>query len=255
MELKKLYDFEGKTALITGSSGGLGEQFARSLSSAGVRVLLAARRLDKLKALSSELINAKAIEMDISNKDSVASAFIDLEQDGEKIDICINNAGIGGLTPIFDEDSENDTNFETIIQTNLVGVWYVTKAVANHMKNNGIRGSIINIGSVNGDTFPYEQLSGYAISKAGVTHMVKSLTVELAKYKIRINAINLGPIQSHLLGSSFKHDWNFWKNKIPIGFIAEPSDLDGLILYLSSNEASKYVHGACFTIDGGMSWC
>jgi NAD(P)-dependent dehydrogenase (short-subunit alcohol dehydrogenase family) len=247
-----IFDLHGKTAMITGASSGLGEQFARTLSGAGARVILAARRKGKLEALSAELGNAKAIQMDVSDKESVALAFAELEKAGEKIEILVNNAGIGALTPIFEEDDKGD--FESIIQTNLMGVWYVTKAAANHMKHHGIHGSIINIGSVNGDAFPYQQLTAYAVSKAAVMHMTKSLVNELSKYDIRINTMNLGPVQSHLLGSPHKHDWNFWKDKIPAGFIAHPSDLDGLILYLASNTASKYVTGASFTIDGGMSW-
>lgn len=190
--------------------------------------------------------------MDVSDKHSVSSCFASLEQAGEKIDICVNNAGICAFTPVFEEDYKN--TFESIIQTNWMGVWYVTKTVANHMKNYGIHGSIINISSVNGDSFPYKELTAYATSKAAVIHMAKSLVGELSQYKIRINTINLGPVQSNLLGSLNKHDPKFWKDKIPAGFIAEPSDLDGLLLYLASNHTSKYVTGATFTIDGGLSW-
>ncbi len=247
-----LFDLQGKTAIITGASSGLGEQFARSLSCAGARVILAARRIEKLSTLADELNKARAIQMDVSNKQSVKNCFAELENDGEKIDICVNNAGIAALTPIFQED-DND-NFESIVQTNLMGAWYVTKAVANHMKKHYIHGSIINIGSVNGDRFPYKEITAYAASKAAVIHMTKSLVTELSRYKIRINTINPGAIQSDLLGSPNKHDPDFWKDKIPVGFIAEPSDLDGLILYLASNSASKYVTGACLTIDGGTSW-
>lgn len=247
-----LFDLHGKTAIITGASSGLGEQFARSLSAAGSRVILAARRIDKLNDLAAELNNARAIQMDVSDKQSVKSCFTELEKDGEKIDICVNNAGIAVLTPVFSEDDNGD--FERVMQTNVMGVWYVTKAVASHMKKHDIQGSIINIGSVNGDSFPYKELTAYAASKAAVIHMTKSLVTELSQYKIRINTINPGPVQSDLLGSPNKHDPNFWKDKIPAGFIAEPSALDGLILYLASNSASKYVTGATFTIDGGMSW-
>lgn len=246
-----LFDLHNKTVLITGASGGLGEQFARTLSSAGARVILASRRIEKLEGLSAKLGNARAIRMDIADKESVRLSFKELEKAGEKIDICINNAGIGILTPIFENDDKGD--FESVIQTNLMGTWYVTKQVANHMKNHGIHGSIIHIGSVSGDAFPYQELTAYAVSKAAIMHMAKSLVNELSKYNIRINVMNLGAIQSHLLGSPNKHDWNFWKDKIPAGFIAHPSDLDGLILYLASNSASRYVTGATFTIDGGLS--
>ena len=137
----QLFDLTGKTALITGASSGLGEQFARCLSGAGARVILAARRVDKLESLSKELKNSRAIQMDMADKQSVKNCFVELEQADEKIDICVNNAGIAVLTPIFEEDNNN--NFESTIQTNLMGVWYVTKAAATHMKNNDIYGSII----------------------------------------------------------------------------------------------------------------
>ena len=246
-----LFDLNGKTAIITGASQGLGKQFAIILSKAGARVLLAGRNIEKLNAFSKELKNSKAIQMDVANSTSVKAAFAALEEAGEKIDICINNAATGALTPIFSEDDNSD--FERIIQTNVMGVWYVTKAVAHHMKKHGIHGSIINIGSVNGDGFPYKEVTAYAASKAAVIHITKSLVTELSRYKIRMNTINPGPVQSNLLGSPNKHDPAFWKDKIPAGFIAEPSDLDGVILYLASNKASQYVTGATFTIDGGMS--
>lgn len=247
-----LFNLNGKTAIITGASQGLGKQFAIILNKAGARVILASRDIDKLNAFSKELKNSKAIQMDVANSASVKAAFAALEEAGEKIDICINNAATGALTPVFSEDDNGD--FERVMQTNVMGVWYVTKAVANHMKSHKINGSIINIGSVNGDSFPYKELTAYTVSKAAVIHMTKSLVTEISHYKIRINTINPGPVQSDLLGSPNKHDPDFWKDKIPAGFIAEPSDLDGLILYLASNSASKYVTGATFTIDGGMSW-
>lgn len=136
----QLFDLKSKIAIITGASSGLGEQFARCLSGVGARVLFAARRIDKLKDLAPNLGNAKAIQMDVSDKAFVTSCFAELEQAGEKIDICVNSAGIEVLIPIFAEN-DNDS-FESIIQTNLMGVWYVTKAVANHMKKHGIHGLI-----------------------------------------------------------------------------------------------------------------
>ena len=249
-----LFDLHGKTAIITGASGGLGEQFARCLSSAGARVILAARRIDKLKILADELNNARAIQMDVSDKQSVKSCFAELEQAGERIDICVNNAGIAILTPIFDED-DND-NFESIVQTNLMGVWYLTKAAANHMKNHGIHGSIINIASINGDAFPYKEATAYATSKAAVIHMAKSLVTELSKYKIRINSIAPGlfhtPMTDHKLGTDQQRQE--FAGQIPMGFVATPKDLDGALLLLASNAHSSYMTGSCITVDGGKSF-
>lgn len=250
----QLFDLKGKTALVTGASGGLGEQFTRCLSGAGARVLLAARRIEKLNILAAELDDAKAIQMDVSDKQSVASCFAELEKAGEKINICVNNAGIAVLTPIFEEDDKD--NFESIIQTNLMGVWYITKAVANHMKSYGIHGSIINIASINGDAFPYKEATAYAISKAAVIHMAKSLVTELSKYKIRINSISPGlfhtPMTDHKLGTDQQR--KEFSGQIPMGFVATPQDLDGALLLLASNAHSSYITGACITVDGGKSF-
>lgn len=131
-----------------------------------------------------------------------------------------------------------------------MGVWYVTKAVANHMKNHGIHGSIINIGSVNGDAIPAKSGAAYSVSKSAVIHLTKTLIGELSPHKIRINCVSPGWIRTPMNGPDLEQIISL----IPYGDIAEPSDLDGLILYLASNNASKYVTGACLTIDGGMSW-
>ena len=254
MNSKQLHDLNGKTALITGASGGLGEQFARTLNNAGARIILAARRIEKLEAISAGLNDAKAVRTDVADKDSVAGCFSELEKAGEKINICVNNAGIAALTPIFEEDEEG--GFESIIQTNLMGVWYVTKAVANHMKDRGIHGSIVNIASINGDAFPYKEATAYAVSKAAVIHMTKSLVVELSRYKIRINCIAPGlvrtPMTEHKLHTEQKR--SEFGNMIPLGFVANPQDLDGALLLLASNKHSAYMTGTCITIDGGKSY-
>lgn len=248
MKLHDLYDFQGKTALITGASGGLGEQCARVLSSAGARVILASRRIDKLQSLAAELRQAKAIQMDVADKKSVISGFHELEATGEKIHICVNNAGIAVKSPIFEDDHDHD--FESVIQTNVMGVWYVTKAVACHMKNHNIDGSIIQIGSINGGAIPATEASAYSISKAAVIHLTKTLVGELSPHHIRVNCVSPGWFRTPMNGPGVEKVIPY----IPYGDIGEPSDLDGLILYLSSNQASRYVTGSCFTIDGGMSW-
>jgi len=203
---------------------------------------------DELPNLVSELDNAKAIKMDVADKNSVVSCFSELEKAGEKMDICINNASIGILIPIFEEDKNN--NFESTIQTNLIGVWCVTKAAVNHMRNNKIHGSIINIGSVNGDSVPATGGCAYSISKAAVIHLTKTLVGELSPHKICINCISPGWFKTPMNGPGVDQIISH----IPYGDIADPTDMDGLIMCLSSNEASGYVTGSYFTIDGGISW-
>lgn len=142
-------DLNGKTAFVTGASGGLGKQFVYTLAAAGARVILAARSLDKLEVLAAELGNAIPIQMDLSDKESIISGFQKVNRLGEKIDICVNNAGTAKLkTPIFSQD--DNENFEQTIALNLTGVWNTTKAAVNHMRDNSIHGSIIKIASIHG---------------------------------------------------------------------------------------------------------
>lgn len=246
-------DLEGKTALITGASSGLGEQFARALSGAGCRIILAARRLEKLEKFAEELGNSLALQLDVSNKQLVQTAFTTLEERGERVDICVNNAGIANLSPIFDEDEDNI--FENIMQTNVMGVWYVTKEVCKHMKKHSIHGSIINISSINGDDYPRTELAAYNASKSAVIQLTRTIATKLAECKIRANCILPGlfctPLTSR--GLTEEKDRKAREDIIPLNFVATPPDLDAMILYLASNQASKYVTGANFTVDGGVS--
>ncbi len=253
-KLIELFDLTGKTALITGASSGLGERFARVLASAGARVILLARDLDKLQSLSTELKNSRAYQMDISDKNSVHQVFSELESHKEKIYICINNAGLFKPTPVFDPD--DDAHFESILQTNVAGTWYVTKAAANHMRQHNIAGSIINIGSINGANYLNPNRAAYCASKAAVIHLTKALVGELSPHSIRINCIVPGlfhtPATDYKINSDeARHEM---ENNIPLHFIASPRDIDATILYLASNKASGYVTGSCLTIDGGISW-
>ena len=249
-----LFDLSGKTALITGASSGLGKRFAEVLSAAGARVILTSMELAKLQALADTLKNAQAVEMDVSNKTAVRTAFTQIEQANERIDIAICAAGISGSTPIF-EPEISDT-FKRIIQTNLMGVWYVTQCAANHMKQYEIAGSIINIASIRGISYPRETTTGYCASKAAVIQLTKALTGELAQANIRINCIAPGAFCTPLIDHKLRIPGmkQAIEKPIPLGFIAEPEELDGTILYLASNKASRYVTGTCLTVDGGVSW-
>ena len=252
--MNNIFDLANKTAFITGASGGLGEQFARCLSGAGARVILAARSFNKLQILANELGNAIPIKVNVADRVSVLQALDYLNEAGERIHICINNAGIAKETSIFKSDEKND--FENIMQTNVMGVWYVTKVIANHMKQHNIHGSIINIGSINGDVLPSAKGTSYNLSKAAVMHMTKSLVGELSPHNIRINAISPGffPTSMTKEANTNKNWLENIKKKIPLGFIPNLSDLDGAILYLASNKVSRYVTGSVIKVDGGISW-
>ena len=245
-----MFNLSGKIALVTGASSGLGWNFCQTLAKNGAHVIAAARRAEKLNELANiikqEGGSAEILELDVCSFECVKKQISALAQ---PIDILINNAGIALETSIFEDDGQNI--FENIIKTNLTGTWYVTKVVANIMKNHKIEGSIINIGSINGDAIPYISGASYNASKAAVMHMTKSLVGELSPHKIRINAISPGFFKTDMTKDIPSEKLS---QKIPLRFIANPSELDGTILYLASNKASKYVTGTVITVDGGISW-
>lgn len=249
-----MFDLSEKTALVTGASSGLCARFACCLARAGARVVLAARRLSQLETLASELGNAIVLEMDVANRASVQRSFSWLEETGERIDICINNAGIFKETAVFESDEEGD--FDTVMQTNVMGVWYVTQFAACHMKRHHIHGSLINISSVNGADRLHPRRTAYCASKAAVIQMTKALVGELSPHQIRVNCIVPGPFRTP--ATEYKAQTEelerAFEASIPLGFFADPEELDGMILYLASNEASRYTTGGMFTVDGGVSW-
>ena len=244
-------DLKGKTVLITGASSGIGESAARFLSSLGMRLILAARRIDTLKIIAAEIGNAVEIEMDISDKESITRGIATLESQGERIDILINNAGINKAMKFISNDRDR---FEENIKTNLFGTWYLTRIVAKHMVHYKIHGSIINIGSYAHRT-PESFFVPYTTSKAALEHMTRALVGELSPYKIRINCIDVGYVKTDL-AAYFKDpsiEKFFNESIIALGFVAEPKHLHALIAYLASNQASSYMTGAAIPIDGGMS--
>lgn len=248
-----IFDLKGKTAFITGAAGGLGSRFAQVLASAGVHIIAADLHEEALESLRQDVTkqggNILTTSLNIADEQSVTKVVALLEKEKKIVDICINAAGITRLTPIFGENSQ----FESVIQVNLIGTWFITKHIANHMKNHNIAGSIINIASMNGFDRPAPTVSAYCASKAGVIYMTKSLVSELGEHHIRINAICPGLFPSGMTKDIIAEQSDYWKNITPLGYLSEPSDLDGTILYLASNAASRCVTGACITVDGGVS--
>ena len=178
----ELFNLNGKTALITGSSGGLGESFARALSKAGARVVLAARRLEKLEALATEIKSqggeALAVSMDVTDPASIESAFSQIQDElGAPCDIIVNNSGISRdnwYTKITEEE------WRAVMETNVDGVWRVAKAASNALIEAGKPGSIINIASITA-LRPQYFISAYAASKAAVDHMTRVMALEGAR--------------------------------------------------------------------------
>lgn len=246
------FNLAGKRALVTGASGGLGEHFARTLAAQGAELVLAARRLDKLNALAEELRSsggkALAVEMDVTKADSVNTAFeaIEAECDGP-CDIIVNNSGVGQAS-WFQETSEEE--WQSIIDTNLTGVWRVAKAATNALLKAGRPGSIINISSITA-LQPSLMNVGYGGTKAAVDHMTRDMAVEICRYGIRVNAIAPGyfktAINDEFLDSEHGEKM---RKRIPMRRFGRYEELSGPLLLLAS-DAGSYITGETIRVDGG----
>ncbi len=246
------FDVSSKTALVTGASSGLGAHFARTLAGAGASVVLAARRLERLQALSQQIESAGgsalAVAMDVTDADSVRAGFDTASGVLGPVTIVVNNAGVASSAPALEL---RHADWDAVIDTNLKGAWLVTQEAARRLVAAGLGGSIINIASVlafrvAGHTAPY------AVSKAGLVQLTRVLALEWARYNIRVNAIAPGYIETDLnrefLASAAGQAL---VKRIPQRRAGTPEDLDGALLLLAS-EASRYMTGATLVIDGGQ---
>jgi len=258
-------DLVGKVALVTGASAGLGREFALSLAKNGCHVVVTARRQDLLRSVCHEidLLNffspfqpAKSmmlqLEVSTSEKD-IGMAVEKAWQGFGAIDILVNNAGYRGTvkSPLqYDEEEWN-----TVINTNMRGVWLVSKCVAKRMRDAGKKGSIINISSTasaNRGNLPGSMI--YATSKVGVNQITKMMALELGRYGIRVNAIAAGIFKSEMTKGIFEKDWS---HKVAEKVVpaqrwgSTDPDFTSLLLLLASNAASSYVTGNIFILDGG----
>ncbi len=237
---------DGRTALVTGASSGLGRHFAGVLAAAGATVVAAARRADRLDSLCAEIEaaggKATALSLDVTDEKSVAAVFAQVAPD-----MVINNAGIAATTKAIDVDVEE---WDDIIDTNLKGAFLVAQAAARGMVERGTAGAILNIASVAGMRVA-NQLAPYSASKAGLIQLTKSLALEWARHGIRVNALCPGYILTEINRDFFASDGGVAMIKrIPQRRLGMPADLDGALLLLVS-DAGAYITGATLAVDGG----
>jgi NAD(P)-dependent dehydrogenase (short-subunit alcohol dehydrogenase family) len=251
MNPSSLFDVRGKVALVTGASTGLGNHFARSLAAAGANVVVSARRTDKLAALVDDILKeggkAIAIPMDVNEHASVAAAIAAAAKSAGVPDIVVNNAGIAQGKPSI-ELTEDD--WRGVLNTNLDGAWRVAQESAKAMVAAGKGGSIINIASILGMRVA-NSLLAYATAKAALIHATKALGLEWARYRIRVNAIAPGYIETDMNRGFFETEaGQAMVKRVPQRRIGKPSELDGALLLLAS-DASSYMTGSVVVVDGG----
>jgi len=241
----------GRTALVTGASRGLGRYFANALARAGAAVVVTARRLESVQPVSDEICgaggNAVAVSMDVGDSSSVTAAVAEVVRQFGKLDILINNAGVTVTKPFLEV---TETEWDRVVDTDLKGVFLVGQAAANVMKAQESGGAIVNIASILGLRVA-GQIAAYIASKAGVVHLTKAMALELARYNIRVNALCPGYIETDLNRDFFASDLGKKLiNRIPQRRIGQLAELEGPLLLMCS-DAGSYMTGTILAVDGG----
>jgi len=253
-------DLSGRVALVTGASSGLGAQFAKTLSRAGAGVVLAARRIERLKTLRAEIEaeggDAHVVGLDVADHGSIRAAVAHAETEMGAIDILVNNAGVGTTQKLTDVSPED---YDYIMNTNARGAFFVAQEVAKRMiaRSQGkapgtfTGGRIVNIASMAGLRV-LGQIGVYAISKAAVVHMTRAMALEWGRFGINVNAICPGYIDTEIN----HHQWQTEAgqklvNLTPRKRIGRPQDLDAVLAMLCANE-SHFVNGAVIAADDGF---
>lgn len=246
------FRLDGKVALVTGASSGLGVRFANVLAKSGAAVVLGARRTDKLreveKAIEGEGGKVISVAMDVTNSRSVTDAFQAAEGALGPVDIVVNNAGMGQSNRAIDIP---ETEYETVMDTNTKGAFLVAQEAGRRMIARGKGGRIVNIASV----AAFEVLPGgavYNMSKSAVAMMTRAMAREWARYDINVTAICPGFILTDINRELFETDYgkkqiaSYPRRRLPV-----EADLDGALLLLCS-DASRAITGSFITVDDGQ---
>ncbi len=253
-------DLAGRVALVTGASSGLGAQFARTLAAAGAGVVLAARRIERLKTLRAEIEaaggDAHVVGLDVTDTDSIRAAIAHAETEMGTIDILVNNSGVGTTQKLTDVTPED---YDHVMNTNTRGAFFVAQEVAKRMiaRSQGAApgtftgGRIVNIASVAG-LRAGGKIGVYAMSKAAVIHMTKVMALEWGRYGINVNALCPGYIDTEIN----HHVWQTEAGQklvqtLPRKRVGKPADLDVALMMLCANE-SHFVNGAVISADDGF---
>ncbi|MBI4941759.1 MAG: glucose 1-dehydrogenase [Actinobacteria bacterium] len=245
-----MFSVVGKVAVVTGASSGLGRRFAATLAGRGAKVVVLARRADRLKELESAYPDAiLPVVGDVTDEDDVAAAVEQAYRWGGSLDILVNNAGTTHVEAAEDEDG---AAFARVLEVNVTGLFRCCRLVGRSMLERG-SGSIVNISSINAlvasGAIPE---AGYVASKGAVSSLTRELAAQWSARGVRVNALAPGYFPSEMTASLFEPEHARYFRRLPMKRGGHPHELDGPLLFLAS-DASSYMTGHTLVVDGGWT--
>jgi NAD(P)-dependent dehydrogenase (short-subunit alcohol dehydrogenase family) len=249
----RFFDLTGQTAIVTGTSRGLGQYFARALAKAGADLVLTSRRRESLTEFEAEIraLGRRAVSLDLDVRDqaSIQDMVRKAEEACGQIHILVNNAGCNVRKPALDVTWDD---WNLVLDTNLRGSFFIAQAVARNMIKHGY-GRIINIGSVT-SVFGFAGLAPYGASRGGIRQLTMSLADDWGRHGVTVNCLAPGWFRTEQNKVLYEDpEWvAYLTDRIPVKRPGQPHDLDGAVVFLASEE-SRYITGQTLLVDGGIS--
>lgn len=245
-----MFNLQGKVAVVTGASRGIGEAIARAFVQSGAQVLMVSRKIEG-RAAESLGPSARAFAAHTGKEADCVALVAEAVRAFGKVDVLVNNAGTNPhFGPLLEAP---EAAWDKTFEVNLKGYFWTSRELARHLMSRSAPGAIVNIASINGlRGVPLQGV--YAMTKAAVISMTRTLAIELGPVNIRVNAIAPGLVDTRL-ASALVHDESLsaeWKTRTPLGRIAKPEEIAGAALYLAS-DASSFTTGEVLVVDGGLS--
>jgi NAD(P)-dependent dehydrogenase (short-subunit alcohol dehydrogenase family) len=253
--LRNLFSVEGKVALVTGGTRGIGLMIARGLVEAGARVIVASRKEEACRetaAALSKLGSCVGIPADLSSEAGAVALVEAVAAREPRLHILVNNAGANWGAPL---EAYGDAAWDRVLNLNVKGVFHLTVKALPLLRKAATAedpARVVNVGSIDGIQVPLLETYAYSASKAALHHLTRVLARRLAPENITVNAVAPGPFESKMMAQTLRDFGDAIRKSCPRGRIGEPEDMAGAVIYLASR-AGAYVTGAVIPVDGGIS--